>query len=211
MSLSTIQVRDGTGAAQFMLVDGSGTALPGGQPFTWVHKIGDGANVAALVQGKNADAQVLSATNWQLDTSSISTWLNPSGTFDRSRSMGAQGDGLGVELVCQPPCAGQISASGGPGVAVTKTFTGVANSKHVITWIIASYSGGGTLTNGRLFVNDSVLGGQVLDIDVSSLGIFNVPLPPGGLAGALGSTLTVTLASGGIGINGKLSVGKYTY
>ena len=87
--------------------------------------------------------------------------------------------------------------------AAVVTYTGDATKKHVITGIAWSYAGG-TPVGGNLQITD---GGAVVftvDIDKSGPGGYEFPRPKIGMA--TNSAMVITLAAGGAGVTGKISI-----
>jgi len=88
--------------------------------------------------------------------------------------------------------------------AAVVTYAAVAGEKHVVTGIAWSYTGG-TPTGGNLKIED-VSGTTVftLDIDKSGPGSFEFPIPK--KSAAANTAMIITLAAGGAGVTGKVSV-----
>lgn len=84
--------------------------------------------------------------------------------------------------------------------AATITLGAVSGIKHYILGILFSYSA--APTGGKL--TSTGLNGDQLDIDVTAAGAAPLIAPPA--IGASGSAVTITLAAGGSGIVGKLTV-----
>ena len=88
--------------------------------------------------------------------------------------------------------------------AAIVTYAADATKKHVITGVAWSYAGG-TPVGGNLKIEDVV--GTVIftvDIDKSGPGGFEFPRPK--IGAAANTAMVVTLAAGGAGVTGKVSV-----
>jgi len=125
---------------------------------------------------------------------------------DRARSLSASGDGLGVELACQPSSIATAAAPAA-NTAATITYAAVTGQQHRLTLLAASYSGGAP-AGGNITVQDGAT--TVLSLDVASTGPLIVPLPPGGIKGSINTAMTITLSAGGAGVSGKVSAAKLT-
>jgi hypothetical protein len=88
--------------------------------------------------------------------------------------------------------------------AAVVTYAAIAGLRHVVTGIAWSYVGG-TPTGGNIKIED-VAGTVVfsLDIDKSGPGSFEFPIPK--KSAAVNTAMIITLAAGGAGITGKISV-----
>ena len=93
----------------------------------------------------------------------------------------------------------------GTNTAVTITLSATSGQRHYLGGILWSYSA--DPTGGRL--TSTGLDGDELDLDIPIGGPGPVGLPP--LQGSVGTEVTVTLAAGGSGIAGKLSVWYATF
>jgi hypothetical protein len=110
-----------------------------------------------------------------------------------------------IGTVSQTPVACAAVDVHAPAVntAAVVTYAGDATKKHAITGIAWSYAGG-TPVGGNLQITD---GGAVVftvDIDKSGPGSYEFPRPKIGMAS--NSAMVVTLAAGGAGVTGKLSI-----
>ncbi len=88
--------------------------------------------------------------------------------------------------------------------AAVVTYAADATKKHVITGVAWSYAGG-TPVGGNLKIEDVV--GTVIftvDIDKSGPGGYEFPRPK--IGAAANTAMVVTLAAGGAGVTGKVSV-----
>ena len=98
-----------------------------------------------------------------------------------------------------------VSASGtNAAVAVTLAAPGAGRMHHVVG---ALWSYSGTPTNGRL--TSTGLRGDEIDMDITAGGPGPMLLPPA--SGEINTQVTLTLAAGGVGIVGKLSVWYGTF
>lgn len=87
------------------------------------------------------------------------------------------------------------------------TFAALAGGRHTIEGIAWSYSG--SPTGGNLTITDGNLG-TVFNLDVTAAGPGYIPLIPPA-CGTVNASLVVTLAAGGSGVLGKLTVlGRWT-
>jgi hypothetical protein len=130
----------------------------------------------------------------------------PAAQMDRQRSLGAAGDGLGVALAIQPSSTPLSAVAAGANQAAAVALNAVVGQRHRLTMLIASYSA--APSGGGITVQDGPT--TVLAMDIASPGATAIPLPPGGIAGTAGLQLTATLAAGGPGVVGKLSIAKLT-
>jgi hypothetical protein len=88
--------------------------------------------------------------------------------------------------------------------AAVVTYAADATKKHVITGVAWSYTGG-TPVGGNLKIED--VSGTVVfsvDIDKSGPGSFEFPRPK--IGAAVNTAMIITLAAGGAGVTGKISV-----
>jgi hypothetical protein len=99
--------------------------------------------------------------------------------------------------------SGDVSAPAANTAAVV-TYAAVANERHCIGGIAWSYSGG-TPTGGNLKVED-VSGTTVFSIDITAAGPGFIPFSPPKRSAAVNTALIITLAAGGGGVSGKVSV-----
>mgnify|MGYP001616828706 FL=1 len=88
--------------------------------------------------------------------------------------------------------------------AAVVTYAAVASVKHVITGIAWSYVGG-IPSGGNLKVED-VSGTTVFTMDISDQGAGFIIFPKPKKAAAVNTAMIITLASGGAGVTGKVSV-----
>lgn len=86
------------------------------------------------------------------------------------------------------------------------TYSGIANSQHVIAGLAWSYSN--TPVNGALDMQDGS-GNHVFSIDITEAGAGFFPFTPAGQRGTAGADLIVTLAAAGSGIVGKVNTVGY--
>lgn len=88
--------------------------------------------------------------------------------------------------------------------AAVVTLPAVAGRINVVKYLAWSYSG--APTGGRLSITDG--GVTVFDVDITAGGHGSIPLGPGFQSGARNAAVVATLAAGGVGLTGKLSVGS---
>ena len=86
--------------------------------------------------------------------------------------------------------------------AAVVTYAAAAGFSHHITGLVWSYSGG-TPSGGNLRVTDG--DSVVFNMDITAAGAGFVPFTPA-KRGTTGSSMTITLAAGGTGVSGKVSV-----
>jgi len=101
------------------------------------------------------------------------------------------------------PCAAADVHAPAANTAAVVTYAAVAGEKHVVTGIAWSYIGG--TPDGNLTIED-VSGTTVftLDIDKSGAGSVEFPIPK--KSAAANKAMIITLAAGGDGVTGKVSV-----
>lgn len=87
----------------------------------------------------------------------------------------------------------------GSNAAVALTFTGVQSTSNYLTWLVWSYSN--DPTGGKLTI---AYGSKTIEFDITKGGPGSMFLPD--IASGSNTTITVTLAAGGSGIVGKLSI-----
>lgn len=94
----------------------------------------------------------------------------------------------------------------GPAVntAAVVTYNAATAVKHVISGVAWSYSGGDP-TGGNLKIED-VSGTTVFSINITAQGAGFIPFAPPLRSAAVNTALIITLAAGGDGITGKLSI-----
>lgn len=156
---------------------------------------------AGLIGAASADAAA--ATTFAEEVLGL---LNPAGTIDRARAMGAAADGLGVLLASQPGSTAPAAAAPAVNTAAVITFAAVAGQSHRLTFLVVSYNA--APTGGRLTVADGAT--NLVDMDVTAAGPLVVPLPPGGIKGSVNTAMTITLAAAGAAVSGKVSAAKLT-
>ena len=88
--------------------------------------------------------------------------------------------------------------------AAVVTYAANATQKHVISGIAWSYVGG-LPVGGNLKVED-VSGTTVFSMDISDQGAGVIVFPKPKKSAAINTAMIITLASGGAGITGKLSI-----
>jgi len=122
------------------------------------------------------------------------------GAIKKYRDMG---DNTHAEVVALGAVADSSSDVHAPAAntAAVVTYTGAAGSSHVIAGIAWSYDG--APTGGNLLVEDD--SDTVLSLDVTAAGPGFIPFSVPKRATA-GNDLVVTLAAGGAGVTGKVSV-----
>jgi hypothetical protein len=87
--------------------------------------------------------------------------------------------------------------------AAVVSYGANATKKHVISGVAWSYVGG-TPSGGNLMIQDGNAIVFTVDIDKSGPGSFEFPNPK--VAAAINTAMTITLAAGGSGVTGKVSV-----
>lgn len=97
--------------------------------------------------------------------------------------------------------AGDVATPGSNAAAVV-TYAAVADSYHVVSGLAWSYSN--TPTGGNLKIEDGS-GTTVFSVDITTGGAGFLPFSPY-KRGTTNTAMIVTLAAGGSGITGKLSV-----
>jgi hypothetical protein len=100
-----------------------------------------------------------------------------------------------------PAAAGDVHAPSANTAAVV-TYSAVSTARHAISGIAWSYSA--APTGGNLQVEDGS-GTTVFSMDITAAGAGFIPFDPP-KKGSLNTALIVTLAAGGGGISGKVSV-----
>ena len=93
-------------------------------------------------------------------------------------------------------------ATSGANAAVAVTLVGQSRKRHYVLLVLWSYSG--TPTGGRLTISGLDPTSDTVDFDITASGPGPITLPP--LMGGLGENVVVTLAAGGAGVVGKLTV-----
>jgi hypothetical protein len=88
--------------------------------------------------------------------------------------------------------------------AAVVTYAAVPNERHCIGGVAWSYTGG-TPTGGNLRIED-VSGTTVFSIDITAAGAGFFPFTPPMRSAAANTAMIITLAAGGSGVTGKVSV-----
>lgn len=101
---------------------------------------------------------------------------------------------------------GDVHAPGSNAAAIVTYAAGTAGTNHVITGIAWSYTA--APTGGNLKVEDGS-GNTVFSVDITAAGPGFIPFDPA-KRGTAGSAMIITLAAGGAGISGKVSVLGHT-
>ena len=125
-----------------------------------------------------------------------------------SRVVPVNVDGVVISGGTQPIAAAVADVDApAANTAAVVTYAGVAGQSHIITGFSWSYYGG-IPVGGNIQVADGV--NVVFDIDIAEEGCGFFTFPDG-KQGTVGAAMTITLAAGGAGITGKLSIlGHYT-
>ena len=112
------------------------------------------------------------------------------------------GGGLSVDVAPVTAAAADVNAPAVNTAAVV-TYGAAATTRHVITGVAWSYVGG-IPTGGNLTITDA--GATVFNIDIAEEGpgFFSFPSPK--RSALVNTAMVITLAAGGAGITGKLSV-----
>lgn len=92
--------------------------------------------------------------------------------------------------------------------AVVTLPAGPARMANVITGVAFSYSGTGTLSGGRLTIADG--SETVFDLDISAKAADSIEFSPP-RRGRPGRAMTITLADGGVDVQGKMNVLGHWY
>lgn len=92
-----------------------------------------------------------------------------------------------------------IKSGSGSNAAVALTFDRVMSSSCYLTWLVWSYSN--DPTGGKLTI---AFGTRTIEFDITKGGPGSMFLPD--IPSGSDTTMTVTLAAGGAGITGKLSI-----
>lgn len=93
-------------------------------------------------------------------------------------------------------------ATSGANAAVAITLAGTARKRQYAVEVLWSYDD--TPTTGRLTISGLDTTSDTIDFDIRGAGPGPLFLPP--IAGALGTDVIITLAAGGAGVIGKLTV-----
>jgi hypothetical protein len=88
--------------------------------------------------------------------------------------------------------------------AAIVTYTASATKKHVITGIAWSYSGGLPI-GGNIKIED-VSGTTIFSLDITEQGPGSFEFPRPKISAAVNTAMIITLAAGGVGVTGKLSI-----
>lgn len=157
--------------------------------------IGDVKFGEALIAGDNNIGNV--------DIATIAAGDNNIGNVDIA-SIAAGANNIGdVDEAAIAAASGDVHAPAANTAAVV-TYTADASNKHVVTGIAWSYAGG-IPTGGNLKVED-VSGTTVCSLDITEEGPGIIVFPKPKKGAAVNTAMIVTLAAGGAGITGKVSV-----
>ena len=102
------------------------------------------------------------------------------------------------------PCAAADVNAPAVNTAAVVTYAASASLKHVITGVAWSYAGG-TPTGGNLKIED-VSGTTVFSIDITDQGAGFFTFPRPNVSAVVNTAMIITLAAGGAGVTGKISV-----
>jgi hypothetical protein len=102
------------------------------------------------------------------------------------------------------PCAAADVHAPAVNTAAVVTYAAVAAVKHVITGIAWSYVGG-VPVGGNLMIED-ISGTTVFSMDISDQGAGVITFPRPKVSAAANKAMIITLAAGGAGVTGKVSV-----
>lgn len=92
--------------------------------------------------------------------------------------------------------------------AAVVTKAAVAGKKHVITGLIVSYTGSGTLAGGNVIIED-VSGTTVFSLNFEAKGTFVIPFPTPMRTAAVNTAMIVTLAAGSANVSGVVNLMGY--
>lgn len=107
-------------------------------------------------------------------------------------------------LNASTPCSASDVNLPAANTAAVVTYAAVSGYRHCISGVAWSYSGG-TPTGGNLLVED-ISGTTVFSIDITDQGAGFFIFPKPKISAAPGTALIITLAAGGAGITGKVSI-----
>ncbi|GEM_PF-2157950 len=169
------------------------------------------SNTAAIanINSLSADANTMTGTSAALWTFAMAGVFNGT-SWDRGRSLGAAGDGIGVQLVTQPsstPATGQATHA-----VNTVTAAAVASQKNRLTHLSGSVSGSGTMPTAAAPMTLTVKDGTTLifSFDLVAGGGFTIPLPQGGIKGSTNTALNVALPDGGANVTTSINIATLT-
>ena len=116
------------------------------------------------------------------------------------------GSGIDLGDVDEGPVAAAAADVHAPAVntAAVVTYIAVAAVKHHITGVAWSYDGGIPI-NGNLLIED-VAATDVFTMDITEEGPGFVVFPKPKQSAAVNTAMIITLAAGGAGVTGKLSI-----
>ena len=114
--------------------------------------------------------------------------------------MGVRVTSIRPSLVACDPADVHAPASN---TAAVVTYAAVADKAHAITGIMWSYSGGDP-TGGNIKIEDGS-GNTVFSLDITAKGPGFLPFEPA-KKGTANTAMIVTLAAGGSGVSGKVSI-----
>ena len=191
MNDGTNLIQAKAGAQGGVVIEGvaSGTAVPISGSVTADTELAAAIDISGATIAKAATVPLVGAVNMHSD-----------GTYLMETSLT---NPLPVSLTRVVCTAADVNAPAVNTAAVV-TYAADATKKHVITGVAWSYAGG-TPVGGNLKIEDVV--GTVIftvDIDKSGPGGFEFPRPK--IGAAANTAMVVTLAAGGAGVTGKVSV-----
>ena len=118
-------------------------------------------------------------------------------------SLPAGGNNIGDVDEAAVACAAADIHAPAANTAAVVTYALIAALRHVITGFVWSYVGG-IPVGGNVIITDGGATVFSMDIDESGPGIIVFPKPK--RSTAVGTAMIITLAAGGAGITGKLSI-----
>lgn len=126
--------------------------------------------------------------------------------LDITPGQAAYGTDLPGALQAASPASDAVTDTAAANTQVQRTYAAVAGQRHRLTMLAVSYSA--APAGGRIQITD---GGTLrLDLDITAAGTTTVPIPAGGIRGAVNADLVLTLSAGGAAVIGKISSAKVT-
>ena len=193
-----IMMNDGTnliqakaGAQGGVVIEGvaSGTAVPISGSVTADTELAAAIDISGATIAKAATVPLVGAVNMHSD-----------GTYLMETSLT---NPLPVSLTRVVCTAADVNAPAVNTAAVV-TYAADATKKHVITGVAWSYAGG-TPVGGNLKIED-VVGTVIFTVDIDKSGPGGYEFPRSKIGAAANTAMVVTLAAGGAGVTGKVSV-----
>ncbi len=124
----------------------------------------------------------------------------------KSNSLGSSSGGApNVNILARPGAAGNVHEPAANTAAVV-TLAGVGAQRHNVTAVFWSYDA--IPTAGSLTITDA--GATVLKVDIPNEGVGFLPFKPPLQSTAVNTDMVATLAGGGAGISGIVSLHAWT-